>query len=451
MGACCSCQRVERFDGFYAADEVVEKTIEDEDLYVRRGDHGARVRLQGSSKYISTFIQQGKKGTNQDAMTVWESFTGERDMIFCGVFDGHGPSGHVVARYVRDLLPSKLSSSSSSASKGFNISAASSGGDENAGNFGDGSSHDCDKSENQFYSSWKARILKSFKEMDEELEGDAGIESYCSGTTAVTVIKQREHLIIANLGDSRAVMCTRDDQDLLVAEQLTVDLKPNLPSEAERIRSCQGRVMAMEGEPNVYRIWMPDEDCPGLAMARAFGDFCLKDFGLISTPEVFYRKLTERDEFVVLATDGIWDVLSNNEVVRIVASARKRSTAAKLLVDRAIRAWRYKYPCAKMDDCAVVCLFLKRQRPLLTKSLSEVTELSLNYTELGPVSHNYVSSSRSDDGLDTVLNCQVKEKPTHDVQGAKGEQLADSSGSSSSRETLIRNRRHPTGNLEKVQ
>ncbi|CDP19943.1 unnamed protein product [Coffea canephora] len=434
MGACCSCQRIERFDGFYAADEAVEKTIEDEDLYVRRGDHGARVRLQGSSKYISTFIQQGKKGTNQDAMTVWESFTGERDMFFCGVFDGHGPSGHVVARYVRDLLPSKLSSSSSSsASKGFNISAASSGGDENAGNFGD------------------ARILKSFKEMDEELEGDAGIESYCSGTTAVTVIKQREHLIIANLGDSRAVMCTRDDQDLLVAEQLTVDLKPNLPSEAERIRSCQGRVMAMEGEPNVYRIWMPDEDCPGLAMARAFGDFCLKDFGLISTPEVFYRKLTERDEFVVLATDGIWDVLSNNEVVRIVASARKRSTAAKLLVDRAIRAWRYKYPCAKMDDCAVVCLFLKRQRPLLTKSLSEVTELSLNYTELGPVSHNYVSSSRSDDGLDTVLNCQVKEKPTHDVQGAKGEQSADSSGSSSSRETLIRNRRHPTGNLEKVQ
>lgn len=454
MGACCSCQRIERFEGFYVEDEVVEKSIEDEDLYVRRGDHGARVRLQGSSKYVSTFIQQGKKGTNQDAMTVWENFTGERDMFFCGAFDGHGPSGHTVARYVRDLLPSKLSSSSPP-SKGFNISASSAvadAGDENAGNFHDGSSHDGDKSQNQFYSSWKARILKSFKEMDEELEGDAGIESYCSGTTAVTVIKQREHLIIANLGDSRAVMCTRDDQDLLVAEQLTVDLKPNLPCEAERIRSCRGRVMAMDGEPNVYRIWMPDEDCPGLAMARAFGDFCLKDFGLISTPEVFYRKLTERDEFVVLATDGIWDVLSNNEVVRIVASARKRSTAARLLVDRAIRAWRYKYPCAKMDDCAVICLFLKRQRPLLTKSLSEVTELSLNYTELGPGSHNYAPSTRSDDGLDTVLNCQVKEKPTPgDVQPAKGEQLADSSGSSSRGETLIRNRRHPTGDLEKVE
>lgn len=50
---------------------------------------------------------------------------------------------------------------------------------------------------------------------------------------------------------------------------------------------------------------MPDQDCPGLAMARAFGGFCLKDFGLISTPEVTYRKLTKRDEFLVLATDGV--------------------------------------------------------------------------------------------------------------------------------------------------
>ncbi|KAL3531632.1 hypothetical protein ACH5RR_005153 [Cinchona calisaya] len=442
MGACCSCHRVERIDSLYIEDEVIEKPIEDEELYVRRGDHGACVRLQESSKYVSTFIQQGKKGTNQDAMTVWENFTGDRDMLFCGVFDGHGPSGHKVARYVRDLLPSKLSSSC----KGSNVSvstAVGEAGDEN----GDNVDSDSDKSQNQFFSSWKARILKSFKEMDEELEGDAAIESYCSGSTAVAVIKQKEHLIIANLGDSRAVICTRDDQDLLVAEQLTVDLKPNLRSEFERIRSCQGRVMAMDGEPNVYRVWMPDEDCPGLAMARAFGDFCLKDFGLISTPEVYYRKLTEKDEFVVLATDGIWDVLSNNEVIRIVASASKRSMAARLLVDRAVRAWRYKYPCAKVDDCAVVCLFLKRQRPLLTKSLSEVTELSLTYPELG--SQNYISSARSDDGLDTVLNCQVKESPAE--VPAENEQLADSSGNLPRRETLIRNRRRPTRNLENVE
>lgn len=61
----------------------------------------------------------------------------------------------------------------------------------------------------------------------------------------------------------------------------------------------------MKEEPEVFRIWMPDEDCPGLAMARAFGDFCLKDYGLIAIPEVSYRRLTSDDEFVVLATDGV--------------------------------------------------------------------------------------------------------------------------------------------------
>ena len=50
---------------------------------------------------------------------------------------------------------------------------------------------------------------------------------------------------------------------------------------------------------------MPEEDCPGLAMSRAFGDFCLKDYGLIAVPDVSYRKITKQDEFVVLATDGV--------------------------------------------------------------------------------------------------------------------------------------------------
>jgi hypothetical protein len=61
----------------------------------------------------------------------------------------------------------------------------------------------------------------------------------------------------------------------------------------------------MDDEPDVPRMWLPDQDAPGLAMARAFGDFCLKNHGLICTPEVYCRKLSEKDEFLVLATDGV--------------------------------------------------------------------------------------------------------------------------------------------------
>lgn len=52
----------------------------------------------------------------------------------------------------------------------------------------------------------------------------------------------------------------------------------------------------------------------------------------------------------------IWDVLSNEEVVDIVASA-SRSSAARVLVDSAVKAWRTKFPFCKVDDCAAVCLF----------------------------------------------------------------------------------------------
>jgi serine/threonine protein phosphatase PrpC len=118
---------------------------------------------------------------------------------------------------------------------------------------------------------------------------------------------------------------------------------------------CKGRVFALENE-GIARLWLPNVDSPGLAMARAFGDFCLKDFGLISIPEVSYRRLTDQDQFVVLATDGIWDVMSNEQVVSIVASA-PRSSAAKLLVEAAVQAWRAKLPSSKPDDCSAICLF----------------------------------------------------------------------------------------------
>ena len=78
-----------------------------------------------------------------------------------------------------------------------------------------------------------------------------------------------------------------------------------LSREAERIRRCKGRVFALQDDLEVHRVWLPYDDAPGLAMARAFGDFCLKEYGVIAIPEVSYRLLIERDQFVVLAFDGV--------------------------------------------------------------------------------------------------------------------------------------------------
>ncbi|KAL8156628.1 hypothetical protein AgCh_001637 [Apium graveolens] len=329
-----------------------------------------RMFLNGASDVASMFTQQGKKGTNQDAMIVWENFASRTDTIFCGVFDGHGPYGHMVAKRVRDSLPLKLC-----ANWEVNLKGDGSLGETNLNGTGsmnlestsflasneESRAVDVEGTENHenMFQILKESFLKAYKVMDRELKLYTTIDCFCSGTTAVTLIKQGDNLVISNVGDSRAVMGTRDQDGHLTALQLTVDLKPNLPAEAERIRKCKGRVFALRDEPDVARVWLPNNDSPGLAMARAFGDFCLKDFGLISVPEVSHRRLTEKDEFVVLASDGIWDVLSNKEVVDIVVAAPASSYAARALVESAVRAWKCKYPTSKVDDCAVVCLFFK--------------------------------------------------------------------------------------------
>uniref|UniRef100_A0A1J3FIV2 PPM-type phosphatase domain-containing protein n=2 Tax=Noccaea caerulescens TaxID=107243 RepID=A0A1J3FIV2_NOCCA len=306
---------------------------------VRETNDGAVIRSRGSSRHVSMAIKQGKKGINQDAMTVWENFGGEEDKVFCGVFDGHGPMGHKISRHICETLPSRVHSK---------LISSKSGGNENIENNQEGLFEDV--------------LVTFFKQIDSELGLDSPYDSFCSGTTAVTVLKQGDCLVIANLGDSRAVLGTRGSKNSSIkAVQLTVDLKPCVQRETERIVSCKGRVFAMEEEPDVYRVWMPDDDCPGLAMSRAFGDFCLKDYGLVCIPEVFCRTISREDEFVVLATDGIWDVLSNEEVVKIVGSCNDRSVAAETLVQRAARTWRTKFPASKADDCAVVVLYLNHR------------------------------------------------------------------------------------------
>ncbi|KAL0288991.1 UNVERIFIED_CONTAM: putative protein phosphatase 2C 52 [Sesamum calycinum] len=315
----------------------------------------SRIFTNGRSSSSCIFTQQGRKGINQDAMIVWEDFMAE-DVTFCGVFDGHGPHGHLVARKVRDTLPLKLSSFLNS----FGSKQNGSGANCCSGNMkSDVADPVKDTStEDRVESLWREAFLKSYKAMDKELRSHSNLDCFCSGSTAVTLVKQGSNLFMGNIGDSRAILGSKDSNDSMVAIQLTVDLKPDLPREAERIKRCKGRVFALQDEPEVQRVWLPFDDAPGLAMARAFGDFCLKEYGVISIPEFSHRVLSDRDKFVVLASDGVWDVLSNEEVVEIVSSAPTRSSAARILVESAAREWKAKYPTSKMDDCAVVCLFL---------------------------------------------------------------------------------------------
>ncbi|OIW13364.1 hypothetical protein TanjilG_16473 [Lupinus angustifolius] len=314
-----------------------------------------RIVNNGKSRSSCIFTQQGRKGVNQDAMIVWEDFMSE-DTIFCGVFDGHGPHGHLVARKARDVLPLKLLSSLHSCESKRNRSGKA-GFKENI-KLDNGESDKDISAQDEPNLIWREAFLKAYHAMDKELRSHRNLDCFCSGSTAVTIVKQGSNLFMGSIGDSRAIMGSKDSNDSMLAIQLTVDLKPDLPREAERIKRCKGRVFALQDEPEVHRVWLPFDDAPGLAMARAFGDFCLKEYGVISIPEFYHQVLTDGDQFIVIASDGVWDVLSNEEVVEIVSSAPTRSSAARIVVASAAREWKLKYPTSKMDDCAVVCLFL---------------------------------------------------------------------------------------------
>jgi len=327
-------------------------------------------------------------------MVVVKNFGSKDGTIFCGVFDGHGPQGHLVSKRVRDILPMTLSANMGRDEyKEMSNSSVTNGTTE--GGLGKPVVEDTDAAlgtaENggfpEIFTSLRTSFLRAFYVMDRDLKSHKDIDCLFSGTTAVTVIKQGQDLIIGNLGDSRAILATRNENNQLAALQLTVDLKPSIPSEAARIRERSGRVFSLPNEPDVTRVWLPKYNSPGLAMARAFGDFCLKSYGVISVPEVSYHRITEKDEFIVLATDGVWDVLTNTDVVSIVSKATSEASAARLLVQSAHRMWRTRFPTSKVDDCAAVCLFFKTN--MTDKSCDLGTKNFANDAELGSGKHSF--------------------------------------------------------------
>ncbi|RVW52440.1 putative protein phosphatase 2C 72 [Vitis vinifera] len=299
----------------------------------------------GIQRLGSLHSQPGSKGLNQDAAILHQGY-GMEDGAFCGVFDGHGKNGHIVSKIVRNHLPSLLLNQKNALLK---ANTAMKGEDLHTQK----ERRDGMVMPNKIFRKWQEACVGAFKVMDKEIK-----------LQRIWTALAGDDLVIANLGDSRAVLGTITENGV-TAVQLTTDLKPGLPMEADRIRKCNGRVISLKEEPHIQRVWLPNEDSPGLAMSRAFGDFLLKNHGIIAIPDISYRRLASNDQFLVLATDGVWDVLSNSQVAGIVWSAESEEEAAKAVVDAATAAWKHKFPSSKVDDCTVVCLFLQKRQQVL--------------------------------------------------------------------------------------
>ncbi|AES73518.1 putative protein-serine/threonine phosphatase [Medicago truncatula] len=237
----------------------------------------------------------GKRSSMEDFYeTRIDGVDGEIVGLF-GVFDGHG--GVRAAEYVKQNLFSNLISHP------------------------------------KFISDTKSAITDAYNHTDNEYLKSENNHHKDAGSTASTAILVGDRLLVANVGDSRAVIC-RGGNAIAVSR----DHKPDQTDERQRIEDAGGFVM-WAGTWRVGGV---------LAVSRAFGDRLLKQY-VVADPEIQEEKVDSSLEFLILASDGLWDVVSNEEAVGMIKPIEDAEEAAKRLMQEA-----YQRGSADNITCVVV-------------------------------------------------------------------------------------------------
>ncbi|URE01975.1 phosphatase 2C [Musa troglodytarum] len=226
----------------------------------------------------------GRRRDMEDAVSIRPDFVGGDHRIparhhFFGVFDGHGCSH--VASLCKDRMHEVVAEEVETLAPGAGTPSQ----------------------------AWRVAMERSFARMDSEaVDGGGGgrpsPDCRCElqpprcdhvGSTAVVAVIGPTRIVVANCGDSRAVLC-RNGAPIPVSS----DHKPDREDELQRIEAIGGRVIYWDGA-RVLGV---------LAMSRAIGDSYLKPY-VVSEPEVTVTEREEGDECLILASDGLWDVVSN--------------------------------------------------------------------------------------------------------------------------------------------
>ncbi|KAA3468196.1 putative protein phosphatase 2C 59 [Gossypium australe] len=159
----------------------------------------------------------------------------------------------------------------------------------------------------------------AYSHTDSEFLKSENNQNRDAGSTASTAILVGDRLLVANVGDSRAVIC-RGGNAIAVSR----DHKPDQTDERQRIEDAGGFVM-WAGTWRVGGV---------LAVSRAFGDRLLKQY-VVADPEIQEEKIDSSLEFLILASDGLWDVVSNEEAVAMIKPIQDPEQAAKRLMQEA--------------------------------------------------------------------------------------------------------------------
>ena len=238
--------------------------------------------------------------TNQDSYIIKldKNNNHENEYTF-GVFDGHGSEGHLVSQAIKQFFTN------------------------------------C----SYFDFNTKSLIVQIFQSLSNIINNSQYFDSIGSGSTVVLVHINSDKIISINCGDSRAILITKKKNII----PLTRDHKPELADERERIEASGGRIDKIYGM-GPYRVWFKNEDYPGLAMSRSIGDKLAHKVGVSDVPEIKEFNISDVDPLaIIVASDGIWEFMSNEEVRNIVMNytySKDANLCAKNLVDKARLIWQ---------------------------------------------------------------------------------------------------------------
>ena len=238
--------------------------------------------------------------TNQDSfiIKVDKNNNNENEYTF-GIFDGHGSEGHLVSQAIKQFF--------------MNCSCY-------------------DYSNNSM-------ILSLFSALSRIINNSQYFDSINSGSTVVLIHITPDKIISINCGDSRAILITKNK----IIIPLSRDHKPELPEEKQRIETSGGRVDKIFGM-GPYRVWFKDEDYPGLAMSRSIGDKLAHKVGVSDIPEIKEYNICDFLPLaVIIASDGVWEFMSNEDVRNIVmnfAYSKDSNTCAKNIVEKSRLVWQ---------------------------------------------------------------------------------------------------------------
>lgn len=256
------------------------------------------------------------------------------NLSFYGVCDGHGDDGHLISKFISTSLPYFIYE---------------------------------ELKKNSIYNNINSYISKIFEniflQLNSLLINNKEINSAFSGTTCISLLLCNNQIISCNLGDSRAIKGQLFNNKWSF-ELLSRDHKPNEPDEMKRIKENKGIIKPYideNGEVNgPDRIWLPNQTYPGIAMSRSFGDQVAAQIGVVAIPEILFFPYIEEDKFIIIASDGLWEYVSNQEVVNIVGKYYIKNdcdNAIKELYETAFERWRNNN--IFVDDISIILIYLE--------------------------------------------------------------------------------------------